>query len=43
METVFQSLAKTHHIVMVEQGWPLAGIGAELSARISESESQPNA
>lgn len=37
METVFQSLAKTHHIVTVEQGWPLAGIGAEISARISES------
>ncbi|CAL8100028.1 unnamed protein product [Orchesella dallaii] len=37
MDTILTSLAKTHHIVMVEQGWPTAGIGAEISARISES------
>jgi len=37
MEAVLTSLAKTHHIVTVEQGWPSSGIGAEISARISES------
>lgn len=37
MEAVCTSLAKTHHIVTVEQGWPSSGIGAEISARISES------
>jgi len=37
MDTVLTSLAKTHHVVTVEQGWPTAGIGAEVSARISES------
>lgn len=37
METVNQSLAKTHHLVTVEQGWPVAGVGSEISARVSES------
>jgi len=37
MDTVLTSLAKTHHVVTVEQGWPTAGVGAEVSARISES------
>jgi pyruvate dehydrogenase E1 component beta subunit len=37
MDTVLTSLAKTHHVVTVEQGWPVCGIGAEVSARISES------
>ncbi|XP_015602347.1 pyruvate dehydrogenase E1 component subunit beta, mitochondrial [Cephus cinctus] len=38
INTVVQSVAKTHHVVTVEQGWPQCGIGAEISARISESE-----
>jgi hypothetical protein len=36
--TVEQSVRKTHHLVTVETGWPFCGIGAELSAQISESE-----
>jgi len=37
MDTVVNSLAKTHHLVTVEQGWHHCGIGAEVSARVSES------
>ncbi|XP_008545392.1 pyruvate dehydrogenase E1 component subunit beta, mitochondrial [Microplitis mediator] len=37
-ETILKSAAKTHHVVSVEQGWPTCGIGAEISARIMESE-----
>ncbi|KAG8042217.1 hypothetical protein G9C98_000208 [Cotesia typhae] len=37
-ETILKSVAKTHHLVSVEQGWPTCGIGAEISARIMESE-----
>jgi len=36
METIVNSVSKTHHLVCVEQGWPSAGIGAEISARIAE-------
>ncbi|XP_058795008.1 pyruvate dehydrogenase E1 component subunit beta, mitochondrial [Phymastichus coffea] len=36
--TIVQSIAKTNHCVTVEQGWPQHGIGAEISARIMESE-----
>lgn len=42
MDTILTSLAKTHHIVLVEQGWPTSGIGSEISARISESEWKPS-
>ncbi|KAL7290103.1 pyruvate dehydrogenase E1 component subunit beta, mitochondrial-like [Trichogramma pretiosum] len=38
MDTVIKSLVKTHHIVTVEQGWPTCGIGAEIAARIMESD-----
>lgn len=37
MDTIVQSIAKTNHILTLEQGWPHCGIGAEISARISES------
>ncbi|KAH0540270.1 pyruvate dehydrogenase E1 component subunit beta, mitochondrial [Cotesia glomerata] len=37
-ETILKSIAKTHHLVSIEQGWPTCGIGAEISARIMESE-----
>ncbi|XP_003701499.1 pyruvate dehydrogenase E1 beta subunit [Megachile rotundata] len=37
-DTIAQSVAKTNHLITVEQGWPSSGIGAEISARISESE-----
>lgn len=36
--TITQSVAKTNHLVTVEQGWPTCGIGAEILARIMESE-----
>lgn len=35
-DTVLQSVAKTHRIVSVEEGWPFAGIGAEISAIMME-------
>lgn len=38
IDTIVQSVAKTNHLLTVEQGWPQCGIGAEISARISESE-----
>ncbi|KAJ8919167.1 hypothetical protein NQ315_012153 [Exocentrus adspersus] len=37
-DTVAQSVAKTNHLISVEQGWPTCGIGAEILARIMESE-----
>ncbi|XP_034828335.1 pyruvate dehydrogenase E1 component subunit beta, mitochondrial [Maniola hyperantus] len=36
-ETIAQSIAKTHHLITVEQGWPQSGIGAEICARVMES------
>ncbi|XP_072949848.1 pyruvate dehydrogenase E1 component subunit beta, mitochondrial [Epargyreus clarus] len=36
-ETIAQSIAKTHHLITVEQGWPQSGIGAEVCARVMES------
>ncbi|EFN77558.1 pyruvate dehydrogenase E1 component subunit beta, mitochondrial isoform X1 [Harpegnathos saltator] len=38
IDTVVQSVVKTKHLLTVEQGWPQCGIGAEISARIAESE-----
>lgn len=38
METIKQSVMKTNRLVTVEQGWPVCGIGAEISATIVESE-----
>lgn len=34
--TILESLKKTHRIVSVEEGWPFAGIGAEISALVME-------
>ncbi len=31
-QTIIDSVRKTHRIVAVEEGWPLAGIGAEVAA-----------
>ncbi|XP_041968160.1 pyruvate dehydrogenase E1 component subunit beta, mitochondrial [Aricia agestis] len=36
-DTIARSVAKTHHLVTVEQGWPQSGIGAEICARVMES------
>ncbi|RMG90553.1 MAG: pyruvate dehydrogenase complex E1 component subunit beta [Zetaproteobacteria bacterium] len=35
-KTILQSVAKTNHCVIIEEGWRFAGIGAEISARIME-------
>ncbi|MBN9538488.1 MAG: pyruvate dehydrogenase complex E1 component subunit beta [Reyranella sp.] len=35
-ETVVKSVKKTNHLVSVEEGWPFAGIGSELSALMME-------
>lgn len=34
--TILKSLSKTNRIVTVEEGWPFAGIGAEISALVME-------
>lgn len=36
MDTVFRSVAKTHHAVVVHEDWRFAGFGAELAAQIQE-------
>jgi len=36
MDTVNQSVMKTHHCITVEGGWPQHGVGAEVSASLSE-------
>uniref|UniRef100_A0AC35TJM2 Pyruvate dehydrogenase E1 component subunit beta n=1 Tax=Rhabditophanes sp. KR3021 TaxID=114890 RepID=A0AC35TJM2_9BILA len=36
--TIKESLMKTNHLVTVESGWPVCGIGAEIAAQICESE-----
>lgn len=38
MDTIFQSVKKTHHLVTVEQGWPQSGVGSEIVARVMEDE-----
>lgn len=37
MDAIIQSVMKTNRLVTVEQGWPVCGIGAEISAAIVES------
>nr|XP_023011538.1 pyruvate dehydrogenase E1 component subunit beta, mitochondrial [Leptinotarsa decemlineata] len=37
-ETIVKSVVKTNHLISVEQGWPTCGVGAEILARIMESE-----
>ena len=34
--TIIESVKKTNRIVTVEEGWPFAGIGAEIAALIGE-------
>ncbi|MEE8661222.1 Pyruvate dehydrogenase E1 component subunit beta [Acetobacteraceae bacterium EV16G] len=34
--TIIESVGKTHRVVSVEEGWPVAGIGAEICAMICE-------
>ncbi|MGN7678385.1 MAG: pyruvate dehydrogenase complex E1 component subunit beta [Anaplasma sp.] len=35
-ETILKSVAKTNRLVTVEEGWPFAGVGAEVIALINE-------
>ncbi len=35
-DTIIQSVKKTNRVVTVEEGWPFAGIGAEISALLME-------
>ncbi|RNA34147.1 pyruvate dehydrogenase E1 component subunit mitochondrial [Brachionus plicatilis] len=37
-EAIINSIKKTNHLVTVEQGWPQYGVGAEIIAKIMESE-----
>uniref|UniRef100_A0A914RFI2 Pyruvate dehydrogenase E1 component subunit beta n=1 Tax=Parascaris equorum TaxID=6256 RepID=A0A914RFI2_PAREQ len=41
MQTVKDSLKKTHHLITVEMGWPICGIGAEISAQKLEAAALP--
>ena len=36
VETIAQSVKKTNRVVAVEEGWPFAGIGAEIAAIVME-------
>uniref|UniRef100_A0A914WAP2 Pyruvate dehydrogenase E1 component subunit beta n=2 Tax=Plectus sambesii TaxID=2011161 RepID=A0A914WAP2_9BILA len=38
MDSILNSVKKTHHLVTVETGWPFCGLGAELGAQVMESE-----
>ena len=35
-EAIYASLRRTHRCVVVQEGWPFAGVGAEIAARIVE-------
>jgi len=35
-DTIVESVKKTNRLVTVEEGWPFAGIGAEIGARVME-------
>lgn len=37
-EAIINSVKKTNHLITVEQGWPSSGIGAEIAARVMESD-----
>jgi pyruvate dehydrogenase E1 component beta subunit len=36
LDTILGSVAKTNHVVVVEEGWPHGGVGANLAALIQE-------
>jgi len=37
METVANSVSKTHRVLCVEEGWPSFGVSAEIAARIQKA------
>lgn len=36
LDTILRSVAKTNHLVTVEEGWPHGGVGANLAALVTE-------
>ncbi|KAJ1673926.1 pyruvate dehydrogenase E1, beta subunit [Spiromyces aspiralis] len=38
IDAIIQSVKKTNHLITVEQGFPVCGLGSEISAQIMESE-----
>nr|KAJ3417802.1 pyruvate dehydrogenase E1, beta subunit [Polyrhizophydium stewartii] len=38
IDTIITSVKKTNHIVTVEGGWPMFGVGSEIAAQIMESD-----
>ena len=36
-EALYQCVAKTHRMVVVQEGFPFAGVGAEIAARVQEA------
>jgi len=36
VETVAESVAHTHHLLVVDEGWPIMGVGAELGQAMNE-------
>lgn len=36
MDTIIASVNRTNRLVMVEEGWPIAGIGAEIAAQVQD-------
>eukprot|EP00474_Spongospora_subterranea_P008572 CRZ09030.1 hypothetical protein [Spongospora subterranea] len=37
-DTILESVKRTHRLVTIENGWPVCGIGAEISAMVAESD-----
>jgi pyruvate dehydrogenase E1 component beta subunit len=37
VETIVKSVKKTNRVVSVEEGWPFAGIGAEIAMSVTEN------
>lgn len=36
LDTILESVAKTNHLITVEEGWPHGGVGANLAALVTE-------
>ncbi len=36
VDTVAESVSKTHHLLVVDEGWPMMGVGAELGQAMNE-------
>jgi len=38
IQTIVESIKKTNHLITVEGGWPMFGVGSEIAAQVMESE-----